>query len=226
MSQSGSPSAMTSAHPARRHQDAVAAPPWEIGRPQPAFRTLAKTGALHGRVLDVGCGTGEHALLAAGLGLDVTGVDIDDAALRLATSKAAARGMTVRFRHLDARRLAELGDQSFDTVLDCGLFHALEGADRAAYVAGVHAVLHTGGRFFMLCYNSSQQDVPHRVSLADILDAFANGWQIDSIEPATIDTNVHPDGARGWLARLTRIGAQSAEAPHPQQHHRETRGTA
>ena len=41
-------------------------PPWDIGRPQPAFLALAEAGALRGRVLDVGCGTGEHTLMAAG----------------------------------------------------------------------------------------------------------------------------------------------------------------
>lgn len=40
-------------------------PPWDIGRPQPAFVRLADSGLLAGRVLDAGCGTGEHALLAA-----------------------------------------------------------------------------------------------------------------------------------------------------------------
>ncbi len=40
-------------------------PPWDIGRPQPAFLALAQEGAIRGRVLDVGCGTGEHVLMAA-----------------------------------------------------------------------------------------------------------------------------------------------------------------
>ncbi|HKN42760.1 MAG TPA: hypothetical protein VJW23_02465, partial [Propionibacteriaceae bacterium] len=43
-------------------------PPWDIGRPQPAFLELADQGLLVGRVLDVGCGTGEHALMAAARG--------------------------------------------------------------------------------------------------------------------------------------------------------------
>ena len=37
-------------------------PPWDIGRPQPAFLALAEASAIQGRVLDVGCGTGEHRL--------------------------------------------------------------------------------------------------------------------------------------------------------------------
>ena len=48
-----------------------APPPWDIGRPQPAIEPLS----FSGRVLDVGCGTDEHALLAASRGLEATGVD-------------------------------------------------------------------------------------------------------------------------------------------------------
>jgi 2-polyprenyl-3-methyl-5-hydroxy-6-metoxy-1,4-benzoquinol methylase len=51
-------------------------PPWDVGRPQPAFVALARAGAIRGRVLDVGCGTGEHVLMEAELGLDVIGVDM------------------------------------------------------------------------------------------------------------------------------------------------------
>ena len=179
-------------------------PPWDIGRPQPAFVALARAGAFRGRVLDVGCGTGEHAVLAAQLGLDVTGIDLDEAALRIAERKLAERGLTARFLQVDARRLTELDGEPFGTVIDCGLFHILDGADRAEYVHGLGSVLRPWGRYFVLCYSDAQQDVPDRVSLGDILDAFTTGWRIDSIEPATVDTNVHPTGVRGWLAALTR----------------------
>jgi SAM-dependent methyltransferase len=94
-------------------------PPWDIGRPQPAFLALADAGALWGRVLDAGCGTGEHVLMSAGLGLDATGVDLSSAALHAAEAKARDRGLTARFLRWDARKLADLGD-SFDKVLDCG----------------------------------------------------------------------------------------------------------
>lgn len=104
----------------------------------------------------------------------------------------------------DARRLDQLAAPPFDTVLDCLLFHALVGADRAAYLTGHTKTLRVGGCLILLCYADSQPDVPHRVSRAELLDSFQKGWRIDSHRPTTVETNVHPDGGRGWLAVLTR----------------------
>ena len=91
-------------------------PPWEIGRPQPALVALAEGGAFTGRMLDVGCGTGEHALLAAALGLEVTAIDVSEDALRAAAQKAADRNLAVRFLKRDVLDLAGLGEV-FDTVV-------------------------------------------------------------------------------------------------------------
>src|ERR1039457_6707431 len=88
-------------------------PPWDIGRPQPAFLSLAEAGAIRGRVLDVGCGTGEHTLMAAGMGLEATGIDSSPAAIALAEAKARDRGLTAHFLVHDALQLASL-DKQFD----------------------------------------------------------------------------------------------------------------
>ena len=55
------------------------------------------------RILDVGCGTGRHAIELARRGYDITGVDRSDSMLNRAREKAAAEGVNVNFRNGDAR---------------------------------------------------------------------------------------------------------------------------
>ena len=181
-------------------------PPWETGRPQSALLALAEAGAIRGRVLDVGCGSGEHALLAASLGLEATGIDVAAAAIERARQKAVQRGLEARFVVGNVLDLADLGEQ-FDTVLDSGLFHVLEDDDRSVFVAGLREVVRPGGRYFLLCFSDRQPGVfgPRRITQDEIRVAFADGWRVDSIEPVMIDTVVQRGAVHAWLAAITRI---------------------
>jgi cyclopropane fatty-acyl-phospholipid synthase-like methyltransferase len=180
-------------------------PPWDIGRPQPAFVELANAALLTGRVLDVGCGTGEHALMAARLGLQAVGIDASPAAIAIAEGKARDRGLTARFVIANALDLGSL-DEQFDTVLDCGLFHIFEDDDRSRFVDSLGAVIPSGGRYHMLCFSDQQPGDwgPRRVAKQEITASFNNGWTINSIVAAKIDLTISADGALAWLAAMTR----------------------
>ena len=184
---------------------AVGNPPWDIGRPQPAFGALAKSGKLVGSVLDVGCGTGEHALMAASFGHDALGVDLSSRAIDLAKAKAVDRGIDARFSVADALQLGDL-DEQFDTVLDCGLFHVLDDDARERYVTSLAGVLPRGARFQMLCFSDRQPGDwgPRRVKQDEIEAAFGRGWTIESIEPAIIELTWDAEGALAWHASARR----------------------
>ena len=181
-------------------------PPWDIGRPQPAFLALAERGALAGSLLDVGCGTGEHGLMAASVGLEVTGVDLAEKAIDSARAKAADRGLNARFLVWDALDLPGLGQQ-FDTVLDCGLYHIFDDEDRPQFLTSLRGAVRPGGRYFMLCFSDRQPGDwgPRRIPEAELRENFADGWRIDSLEPAVIEITIDPAGAQAWLAAMTRI---------------------
>ena len=182
-------------------------PPWEIGAPQPALLALAGSGALRGRLLDVGCGTGEHTLMAAAAGLDATGIDLNADALATAKRKARERGLTVRFLQHDALRVAELAEV-FGTALDSLHLHALTPAGRARYLDGLHTVLRPAGRLFVLCYSdqhTTEPIPPHRMSRAGLASCFADGWSVDTIEATTASSTLHAGGVAAWLATCTRI---------------------
>jgi cyclopropane fatty-acyl-phospholipid synthase-like methyltransferase len=180
-------------------------PPWDIGRPQPAFLELAESGVIRGRVLDVGCGTGEHALMAAGLGLPATGIDSAPRAIAIAERKARDRGLTVRFLVHDVLEVASLGER-FDTVLDSGLFHVFDDADRVRFVESLGNVVPAGGRYFILCFSDRQPGDfgPRRVTQDEIRASFSDGWRVDAIEPSTMDVTFDPRGILAWRASITR----------------------
>ena len=181
-------------------------PPWDIGKPQPAFARLAAGDRLRGRVLDVGCGTGEHALMAAGAGSEAVGIDIAPSAIRLAQAKASERAITARFLVGDALDLAALVEQ-FDAVLDCGLFHVFDDEERAPFVASLASATRSGGAYFMLCFSENEPAGwgPRRVTQSEIRDAFTDGWRVESIEPADINVTLRSEPVRSWFASIRRV---------------------
>lgn len=181
--------------------------PWDIGRPQPAFARLADEGRLTGRLLDVGCGTGEHALLAAGHGADVTGIDIAPTAIARARAKASERGLTARFEVADVRDLGHLGVTA-DTVIDSGMFHVFGDDDRARYVASLAAALRPGGVCYLMCFSDRQPGTqgPRRVREDELRAAFSDGWAVESVDSDTFEVNRVFGATRvqAWLAVIRR----------------------
>jgi len=68
------------------------------------------------RLLDVGCGSGQLALMAAKDGLEVTGVDIADNWVERARTRAEAEGLRASFEQADAEALP-FEDGAFDVVV-------------------------------------------------------------------------------------------------------------
>ena len=103
-------------------------------------------------LLDLGCGTGEHALHFAGAGFRVVGVDLEPSQIEVASRQA--RSAPVRFVTGDMARLPDLGER-FGTALCIGntLVHLLEEADLAAACRGVHDALLPGGSWVVQILN-------------------------------------------------------------------------
>jgi SAM-dependent methyltransferase len=121
--------------------------PWVIGEPQPAIVELQRAGWIRSKVLDVGCGTGEHTILLTRLGYDVLGIDFAPHAVEAALVNAAEKGVDARFEVADAMNLGEPG---YQTIVDSALFHIFDDADRARYVSSLHAAVRPGGLVHVL----------------------------------------------------------------------------
>ncbi|HWE37198.1 MAG TPA: class I SAM-dependent methyltransferase [Isosphaeraceae bacterium] len=184
--------------------------PWDIGRPQPAFVEVADR--VEGAILDAGCGTGENALLFAGRGHPVLGIDFLEGPIELARRKAEERGLNAEFLPWDALALSDL-DRTFESVLDSGLFHVFTDDDRARYVAGLTHVTRPGGRLFLLCFSDEEPGTqgPRRVSEPELRGSFAGGWAVEEVRPSRFEVRSDMEGLsfseggpRAWFAVIRR----------------------
>ena len=67
------------------------------------------------KILDVGCGTGRHAIELTKRGYNVTGIDLSESQLKRAKEKATAAGLSIDFQQQDARNLSF--DGKFDVAI-------------------------------------------------------------------------------------------------------------
>lgn len=107
------------------------------------------------RILDIGCGTGRHAIELAKRGYNVTGFDLSESQLRHARKKADEAGVTVELQCRDATK--PHFSQEFDAaIMFCeGAFSLME-TDEKNYDILKHASasLRQGGKFILTTLNA------------------------------------------------------------------------
>jgi SAM-dependent methyltransferase len=191
--------------------------PWVIGEPQPAIVALEREGWVQGKVLDVGCGTGEHTIYLSALGYDVYGLDFSPRAVEQARANAAARNVEVDFQVVDALALGD--DTTYDTVIDSALFHIFDADDRDRYVRSLHRACRPGALVYVLALSDTGPGFGPQVSDAMIREAFSQRWVLEDLRPAQYrGVIVRDEHARAlhrqigefvdlpaWLARARRI---------------------
>jgi len=114
------------------------------------------------KILDVGCGTGRHAVELAKRGYTVTGIDLSESQLAKAKEKAAAAKVNVTFLKHDARTVFRKGEFDLVIMLCEGGFSLME-TDEMNYkiLENASLALKEHGKFifsalnalFPLCHN-------------------------------------------------------------------------
>jgi SAM-dependent methyltransferase len=132
-----------------------AGPDWGVGRYEttaeqlvPAAITVVRAAAVRPgeRVLDLGCGTGNAAFLAAEQRARVTGVDPAPRLLEVARTRAANEGLEIEFLGGDAASVP-LGDASVDVVVS--VFAVIFAPDAGAAAEEMARVAASDGRIVL-----------------------------------------------------------------------------
>lgn len=106
------------------------------------------------RILDIGCGTGRHAIELARRGYAVVGVDLSNSQLTRARQKAAAQGAPVDFRQGDARELPFRAEFDLAIMLCEGAFPLMETDEMNFQILqGAARALRPGGKLVFTTLN-------------------------------------------------------------------------
>jgi hypothetical protein len=142
-------------------------------------------------VLDVGCGTAEHALLAYSVDSRLLASTplLGPLNWRRPRLTSAVLGLASRCG-IPWTFLVSASRSTRGSTAACSTFPIDE--QRNFYVASVRATIPTDRRYFMLCFSDRQPGGwgPRRVTQDEIRTSFSERWRVDSIEPAVFEITI------------------------------------
>ncbi len=141
--------------------------------------TLDKLGFARVRVLDLGTGPGTQAVALAKRGFEVVASDVSFTALKQAHRLAGQEGVKVHFVQDDI--LASQLNETFDLIVDRGVFHVFPPESHPRYLAAVSSLLRPGGILLLKCFShreTREEGPPGRYSPKDLERIFGDSFEI------------------------------------------------
>src|SRR4029079_6835969 len=98
--------------------------------------------------------------------------------------------------------------RTFQTVLDCGLFHTFDADERPEYVASLTSATQHDGTLHVLGFSDQGPATgPHPISQNELRAAFSpsTGWNVAAIEPNRLHTRYQDDSDTARVSTIKTV---------------------
>ncbi len=128
--------------------------PWNNPVPPGILREAVQANVPErGRIVDLGCGAGNHVIWFAKMGYRVTGIDISESALGIARGAASKAGVDCGWIAADVTRDLPRFRAKFDFAYDWEMLHHIFPEDREGYVGSVPSLLKPRCKYLSVCFS-------------------------------------------------------------------------
>lgn len=182
-------------------QRAPAEHPWVAGTASPELIKLVWEQVLQPgmKVLEIGSGIGTESVFMAARGMEVTGMDLSQAAVDISNKLAGLYGVNVDFRQGDILD-HDLPDNQFDVLCDQGVFHHLKDEERDVYARSIARVLKPDGLLVLRCFSDKIPGgpQPRRISSTELLTTLLPYFRLEHMERVLSFSTEQRQRPLGW----------------------------
>ena len=188
--------------------------PWDKTEPPEVLRNFDKIKT--GKMLDLGCWTGNFSYYFSHEGFQVVGLDVSDTAINIARMRYTVSD-NLKFLVGNGEKI-DFPNNSFDVVLCWAVLHHLEGDERDAVLAEIRRVLKNGGYLIATGFSEKDQKYPgvkkkvsdltgtiyYKQSKEEFLEMFS-GFSLIEYKHIEDFDNGEPDRIRGFNFGLFQV---------------------
>ncbi len=179
--------------------------PWDRKAPDANLVDIVKSYPIPGgKALEIGCGTGTHAIWLAENGFEVTALDIAPTAVEMAGEKAQKAGVEIDFQVADfLAKGADIDGGPFDFIFDRGVFHSrfVGKRKRELFARRVSSHLRDNGLWLSLVgckdYDNPLSNMPRR-SATEVVIPVEKYFKIISLTTGSLNPE-DPETKDAWI---------------------------
>lgn len=160
--------------------------PWNIETPPVILQDLIKSNKLSPcKIIELGCGTGNHVRYFSKMGFDATGVDISEKAIGIARDLAQRAGVKCEFMVADVLGNLSYIECKYDFVYDWELLHHIFPEDRNKYIENIYRLVKARGGYLSVSFSEESTQFggvgKYRKTPIGTVLYFSNEAEIDSL---------------------------------------------
>jgi SAM-dependent methyltransferase len=179
--------------------------PWDHDMPDTNLVDMVEHRPIPGcRALDIGCGTGSNAIWLARRNFVVTGCDLSQTAINIASKKASGAKLDCTFLVADFME-NQIPGTPFGFVFDRGCLHSVAaGNARRQFAENVYDHLEDGGFWLSLVGNADEpkrEIGPPRLTAGELVGAIEPCFEIVSLLSGHFGSN-QPAPPRTWICLM------------------------